>query len=333
VKKRGSRHGSSKQERLLQYHEQDQQRLEQQQQQREQPVQQHRPRSPLGLESGSNRAAAASYYTAPPSNDPRWFPGYGNLSQDTASAATGSTSQLSTAKAASRQQRKHVKARQPVPLFDAGHLRYERSSYRSLAAAAPGRAGGSSAGTLFPGRQSQGHGGDDTRAAPTATVDRILQQLLDEGIEQTPLAGTRSSRRRRRPRSVQNSSSDSGADSVSDGSDGSSGAEKQRRRQQQQQQEEEVAERSHQRKKDDRVLLERAALQAAKRAASPVHMRHCSMSGIADAAISAAASSAAAAGVAERAQQRHASATAGAAADAATGLSWHATSRSQSARR
>lgn len=153
---------------------------------------------------------------------------------------------------------------------------------------------------------------------PSSTADRVLQHLLVEGIEQTPIGSKQHSRSRRHMRS--SSSSSRASRSSSPGGDASEGSSKSSscngrgsggsrrsssrsgRRNASEQQQQLVEQQQH--RKDELVLLERSALQAARRAASPERMQRCSSPDVADAAVSAAAASAAAAGVAQWAQQR-----------------------------
>lgn len=138
-----------------------------------------------------------------------------------------------------------------------------------------------------------------------------MKQLLDEGIDQTPVAG-RSSGRMHLGAGSGSSGGSSPSGSASDGhSSGSSGGSRcQRRADSQQQHVHGQADQQH--AKDERVLVERTALQAARRAASPVRMRRCSSPDVADTVVSAAAASAAAAAVAEHARQHQAGPLAGA---------------------
>lgn len=212
-----------------------------------------------------------------------------------------------------------VKPRQPVPLFDAGEApahhhktsgtRGGSGAVRTAAAGSKDRGGSSNsqAGAQFEvvglaqlrGVSSSHSGG---AASQQAAGDRVLRQLLNEGIEQTPIVGGGRSGKTSRRRAGSENSPSSGSSASDGGSSGSSGG--RRHRASKQQQARQQQQRAEQHERDDRVLLERATLQAARAAASPVRLRRCSSPDVADAVVSSAAASAAAAGVVERAEQR-----------------------------
>jgi hypothetical protein len=209
--------------------------------------------------------------------------------------------------------------RQPVPLFDAGEApahhhktsgtRGGSGAVRTAAAGSKDRGGSSNsqAGAQFEvvglaqlrGVSSSHSGG---AASQQAAGDRVLRQLLNEGIEQTPIVGGGRSGKTSRRRAGSENSPSSGSSASDGGSSGSSGG--RRHRASKQQQARQQQQRAEQHERDDRVLLERATLQVARAAASPVRLRRCSSPDVADAVVSSAAASAAAAGVVERAEQR-----------------------------
>jgi hypothetical protein len=158
-----------------------------------------------------------------------------------------------------QQQQQRVKPREPVPRFDSG----------STAA---------TAGVW----------------AVAAAGDRVLKQLLQEGIEQTAIGGGGGGGAHRRDSGRASEAADSGGEA-------SEGHYHHHRRQQQQpaplswQQLQQLHSHS-----GERVLLERIALQAAQRAASPAHHARSTSPDVGDAAISAAAAAAAAAEVVGR---------------------------------
>jgi hypothetical protein len=278
VKQRSSRH-SSKQD----YELQEQQR--------------HRPHSPLGRQHG------ASLGGHPARTQPRGSPGKhagrdnARPSSAVAAAAGGVHVQRSKHRPGSSG-RAH--ARQPVPRFDDSHGTFERHGH-GAAADVPG--GSSSAGLLFA------TGLPQLPAASTrtsSTADRVLKHLLDEGIGQTPVAGKGSRMLSMGASGSSGGSSPGGSASGGDSSGSSEGSRSWQRADPQQGHVHSLSD--QQQAKDERVLVERTALQAARHAASPVHMRHCSSPDVADAVVSAATASAAAAVVAEHARQHQAGA-------------------------
>lgn len=310
LKQRSSRHRSSTK-----------QHPQQQQQQR-------RPHSPLGGGQAQQEGytSAADYLGGAASpQSPRWRDWYSDRegssyglsavsSQVLAQGQRGHTSKQQGASASAG-----VQPRQPVPHFDAAYAPFGRYSTRAAAGSSAAE-GGSNPGVLLEaGMALLRHGsssGGKQGVQPSSTADHVLQHLLDEGIKQTPIGSKQHSRSRRHTRS----SSGSSCRSSSPGGDASEGSSKSsscngrgsggsrrsssqsgRRNASEQQQ---LVEQQH--KKDELVLLERSALQAARRAASPERMRRCSSPDVADAFVSAAAASAAAAGVAQWAQQRRA---------------------------
>lgn len=280
--------------------------------------------------------SAADYLGRPKSpSSPRWRDWYGDRDDygayEGAAAAAGGSEVRAHRQRHVRNHRSSaaaaVQPRQPVPHFDGAHVLAERRTYRGPAGALVPRGSGHP-GMLFEAgltqlRQTSSGSSSKQGAQSSGTADRVLQQLVNEGIDQTPIGGEHG-KRRRRGCSASNSShgsrgsrgsnaTNSSAGSASEGSDGSRDRGNGRRSTAMQQQEvveqqrrlEQQQEEQH--RKDEFVMLERATLQAARRAASPERMRRCSSPDVVDAVVNAAAASAAATGVAQRAQQRQAS--------------------------